>query len=88
MVDDDNRLRRLLQRYLTEHGYHVSTAADAAEAKAALNEARAIASGSDAGYRSQLAHVDLVGAQMALSLGNRAEATARAAAARKAQSAR
>ncbi|HLT01366.1 MAG TPA: response regulator transcription factor [Geminicoccaceae bacterium] len=36
VVDDDNRLRRLLQRYLTEHGYHVSTAADAAEAKAAL----------------------------------------------------
>src|SRR5690606_41917463 len=36
VVDDDNRLRRLLQRYLIEHGYHVSTAADAAEAKAAL----------------------------------------------------
>jgi two-component system phosphate regulon response regulator OmpR len=36
VVDDDNRLRRLLQRYLTEHGYHVSTAADAVEAKAAL----------------------------------------------------
>jgi two-component system phosphate regulon response regulator OmpR len=36
VVDDDNRLRRLLQRYLTEHGYHVSTAADANEAKAAL----------------------------------------------------
>ena len=36
MVDDDARLRRLLQRYLTEHGYHVTTAADAAEAKATL----------------------------------------------------
>jgi two-component system phosphate regulon response regulator OmpR len=36
VVDDDNRLRRLLQRYLTEHGYHVTTAADANEAKAAL----------------------------------------------------
>ena len=36
VVDDDDRLRRLLQRYLTEHGYHVTTAADADEAKAAL----------------------------------------------------
>jgi two-component system phosphate regulon response regulator OmpR len=36
VVDDDNRLRRLLQRYLTEHGYHVTTAADAKEAKASL----------------------------------------------------
>jgi two-component system phosphate regulon response regulator OmpR len=36
VVDDDNRLRRLLQRYLTEHGYHVTTAADADEAKASL----------------------------------------------------
>lgn len=36
VVDDDNRLRRLLQRYLTEHGYHVSTAANADEAKASL----------------------------------------------------
>jgi two-component system, OmpR family, phosphate regulon response regulator OmpR len=36
VVDDDARLRRLLQRYLTEHGYHVTAAADAAEAKAAL----------------------------------------------------
>jgi two-component system phosphate regulon response regulator OmpR len=36
VVDDDARLRRLLQRYLTEQGYHVSTAADAAEAKASL----------------------------------------------------
>ncbi len=36
VVDDDNRLRRLLQRYLTEHGYHVTTAADANEAKASL----------------------------------------------------
>jgi two-component system phosphate regulon response regulator OmpR len=36
VVDDDDRLRRLLQRYLTEHGYHVSTAASAQEAKASL----------------------------------------------------
>jgi two-component system, OmpR family, phosphate regulon response regulator OmpR len=36
VVDDDARLRRLLQRYLTEHGHHVTGAADAAEAKAAL----------------------------------------------------
>jgi len=36
VVDDDARLRRLLQRYLTEHGHRVSTAADVAEAKAAL----------------------------------------------------
>jgi two-component system, OmpR family, phosphate regulon response regulator OmpR len=36
VVDDDARLRRLLQRYLTEQGYHVSAAGDAAEAKAAL----------------------------------------------------
>ncbi|HSA82027.1 MAG TPA: response regulator, partial [Geminicoccaceae bacterium] len=36
VVDDDARLRRLLQRYLAEHGYHVTTAADAAEAKASL----------------------------------------------------
>jgi two-component system, OmpR family, phosphate regulon response regulator OmpR len=36
VVDDDVRLRRLLQRYLTEHGYHVTAAADAGEAKAAL----------------------------------------------------
>jgi two-component system, OmpR family, phosphate regulon response regulator OmpR len=36
VVDDDARLRRLLQRYLSEHGYHVTAAADAQEAKAAL----------------------------------------------------
>jgi two-component system phosphate regulon response regulator OmpR len=36
VVDDDNRLRRLLQRYLIEHGYRVTTAADANEAKASL----------------------------------------------------
>ncbi|MGH6912144.1 MAG: response regulator [Geminicoccaceae bacterium] len=36
VVDDDARLRRLLQRYLSEHGYHVTAAADAAQAKAAL----------------------------------------------------
>jgi len=36
VVDDDARLRRLLQRYLTEHRYHVTTAADAVEARASL----------------------------------------------------
>ncbi len=36
VVDDDARLRRLLQRYLTEHGYHVTTAEDAEDAKASL----------------------------------------------------
>jgi len=36
VVDDDQRLRRLLQRFLTERGYHVTTAADALEAKQAL----------------------------------------------------
>jgi two-component system phosphate regulon response regulator OmpR len=36
VVDDDARLRRLLHRFLTEHGYHVTSAADAREAKAAL----------------------------------------------------
>ena len=36
VVDDDPRLCRLLQRYLTEHGYRVSVAVDAEEAKARL----------------------------------------------------
>ena len=36
VVDDDARLRRLLQRYLTEHGHRVSTAPNVPEAKAAL----------------------------------------------------
>ena len=36
VVDDDARLRRLLQRYLTEHGHRVSTAANVVEAKGAL----------------------------------------------------
>jgi two-component system phosphate regulon response regulator OmpR len=36
VVDDDGRLRELLRRYLAENGYHVSTAADATEARAAL----------------------------------------------------
>jgi eukaryotic-like serine/threonine-protein kinase len=51
------------------------------EAKAALDEARAIAAGPEAGFKSQLAYVDLVGAQMALSLDHREEAAARATAA-------
>ena len=36
VVDDDARLRALLSRYLAEHGFRVSTAADAAEARAHL----------------------------------------------------
>jgi len=37
VVDDDARLRSLLQRYLTENGFRVTAAADAGEARAALN---------------------------------------------------
>ena len=33
VVDDDRRIRELLQKYLIEHGYHVTTAADALEAR-------------------------------------------------------
>ncbi len=36
VVDDDARLRALLQRFLTEQGFRVNTAADAVEARAAL----------------------------------------------------
>ncbi len=36
VVDDDTRLRGLLQRFLTENGFMVSQAADAAEARQAL----------------------------------------------------
>jgi two-component system phosphate regulon response regulator OmpR len=34
VVDDDRRLRQLLARFLAEHGYRVTTAASAAEARA------------------------------------------------------
>ena len=51
------------------------------EARAALDEAHAIADGPDGGFKSQLAYVELIDAQMALSQGKRAEATARATAA-------
>jgi two-component system, OmpR family, phosphate regulon response regulator OmpR len=34
VVDDDRRLRELLSRFLAEHGYRVTTAASAAEARA------------------------------------------------------
>jgi len=37
VVDDDARLRLLLSRYLSENGYMVSTAADAAEARRQLD---------------------------------------------------
>ena len=36
VVDDDERLRALLSRYLTEHGFHVTTARDAAAARETL----------------------------------------------------
>jgi two-component system, OmpR family, phosphate regulon response regulator OmpR len=36
VVDDDPRLRELLRRYLTEQGFRVTTAADAADARAKL----------------------------------------------------
>ena len=51
------------------------------EARTALAEARAIASDPDSGFKSQIAYVDLVDAQMALSQHRRADATARATAA-------
>jgi len=34
IVDDDNRIRALLQRYLSEHGYRVTTAENAVSARA------------------------------------------------------
>ncbi|TCT03244.1 response regulator [Aquabacter spiritensis] len=37
VVDDDNRIRSLLSRFLTEHGYRVTTAASAAEARGRLD---------------------------------------------------
>jgi two-component system phosphate regulon response regulator OmpR len=36
VVDDDNRLRELLRKYLAEHGFRVTTAADAQEARQRL----------------------------------------------------
>ena len=36
VVDDDNRLRQLLSKYLVENGYLVSTAANAAQARSQL----------------------------------------------------
>ncbi|MGH7036826.1 MAG: response regulator [Stellaceae bacterium] len=36
VVDDDARLRELLRRYLSDNGFRVTVAADAAEARAAL----------------------------------------------------
>ena len=53
------------------------------EARAALDEAHSIAAGPEAGFKSQLAYVELIGAQMAYSLGDRAEATTRATSALK-----
>ena len=50
------------------------------EARAALDEAHAIAVDPEAGFKAQLANVELVSAQMAFSSGKRADATTRAAA--------
>jgi tetratricopeptide (TPR) repeat protein/predicted Ser/Thr protein kinase len=50
-------------------------------ARAALDEAYAIAADPEAGFKSQLAYVELVGAQIALSLGRHGEARTRATAA-------
>ena len=36
VVDDDARLRELLRRYLSDNGFRVTLAADAAEARASL----------------------------------------------------
>jgi two-component system phosphate regulon response regulator OmpR len=36
VVDDDQRLRSLLQRYLSANGFRVTAAADAVEARARL----------------------------------------------------
>lgn len=36
VVDDDQRLLRLLQRYLAENGYRVTTAQDAVQARDVL----------------------------------------------------
>jgi ATP/maltotriose-dependent transcriptional regulator MalT len=52
-----------------------------AEARAALDDAHSIAAEPDAAFKSQLAYVELIGAQMAFSLGRTAEATTRATAA-------
>jgi hypothetical protein len=48
-----------------------------------LDEAYSIAAGPEAGFKAQLAYVELIGSQMALSLGRGAEATTRATAALK-----
>ncbi|MFZ3033332.1 MAG: response regulator [Parvibaculum sp.] len=37
VVDDDRRIRELIKRYLSENGYRISTAENAAEARAALD---------------------------------------------------
>jgi two-component system phosphate regulon response regulator OmpR len=36
VVDDDQRIRELLSRYLTEHGYRVTTAGSSTDARAKL----------------------------------------------------
>ena len=51
------------------------------EARAALDEARAIAAGPDAGFKAQLAYVESIDAQMALSQGKRGDAMTQATAA-------
>ena len=41
MVDDDVRMRELLQRYLTEQGFSIKTVADSTEMDASLAEEHA-----------------------------------------------
>ena len=53
------------------------------EASAALDEARSIAADPEAGFKAQLAYVELISAEMALSLGKRGDATTHATAALK-----
>ena len=43
VVDDDARLRALLQRFLTEQGFRVTAVADAAAARAAASETERMA---------------------------------------------
>ena len=38
VIDDDQRLRSLLERYLSEHDFEVSTVSDTREARACLKE--------------------------------------------------
>ena len=37
VVDDDSRIRELLRHYLVDHGYYVTTATDAVDARLQMN---------------------------------------------------